>query len=385
VLIFFFDGNLRAFARFFGTHKSSVDAFYKTQDRYTSLELLLRIAFKAGVTLLNLLTKEHALSDFNPLLATTGANKRLTPRRKKENVRKILLTAAKEKPPPSLNELARRLEYSSADTLRQYFPQICNQLTANYLEFRQGKRERDFSSRRLQSDEVIKVALEAALQEDPPPSVNQVAKSLGYTSGQAINTHFPELCKALADRQRNLITTRRARIKGALKQAIDSDPPVSLDEVIKSLGYKNVATVRLLYSAESRRIRHRYKEHVRKQFLSKIETALRLVLDEMPPPQLKVALRRIGVADGTLRKYFPKEHRVIAKRYLEFRHGESMMKKENARKKIKAIVVDLLKRGIFPSMTLVLELFPANCLKRPEVWATIRQAREEFSSAIRTN
>jgi hypothetical protein len=96
-------------------------------------------------------------------------------------------------------------------------------------------------------------------------------------------------------------------------------------------------------------------------------------------------LRQLSVSDGFLRKYFPKERYAVVERFLKFRHGQSVLSKENAREKIKSIVIDLLKRGIFPSMNVVLELFPANCLKRPEVWATIRQTRAEFSSSMRTN
>ncbi|HYX71938.1 MAG TPA: hypothetical protein VE732_04150, partial [Nitrososphaera sp.] len=96
-------------------------------------------------------------------------------------------------------------------------------------------------------------------------------------------------------------------------------------------------------------IRHRYEEHTRRKFLLKIEAAVSAILIESPPQPLYAALERIGVSDGTLRKYFPKEHKAISARYLKFRQEQSMKNKENDRVTIRSIIMDLIKRGIYPS------------------------------------
>jgi AraC-like DNA-binding protein len=378
----FFDGNTSAFVRFFGMSKTVTSSFFEGRARYTNLELLLRIAFRVGITLKDLLNNENALTEFNPSLSITAPNKRLSPRRKKGKLFKMLVAAAEEQPPPSLNELAERLGYSAAYELRRNSPQLCDLITANHLEYTKGQKERSFSTVRLQTSEVIEAALMAALNEDSPPPLNQVGKSLGYMSAEAIRVRFPDLYKAVSEKRQKLITSRRDRIKDELKQAFESDPPISLDTISEKLGYRTTATLRVMYPEESRAIRSRYDEHIRKQFLSKIEAALRSILIEMPPPPLRTSLRRINISDGFLRKHFPKEHRAISTRYLEFRHEQSMQNKENDRNKIRAIVIDLIRRGVFPSMNAVLELSPANFLKRPEVWATIRQARKEFAHPV---
>jgi hypothetical protein len=102
------------------------------------------------------------------------------------------------------------------------------------------------------------------------------------------------------------------------------------------------------------------------------------ILVESPPPPLKYALLRIRVSDGFLRKYFLNEHRAIAARYLEYRKDQSDQNMDNDRNKIRDIVQDFIKRGIFPSMNAVLNIYAASYLKRHEVSSTIMKAREEF-------
>lgn len=54
------------------------------------------------------------------------------------------------------------------------------------------------------------------------------------------------------------------------------------------------------------------------------------------------------------------------------------MKKTKDKERIRAIVRDLHHRGTFPSMNAVIDVFTASSLKRTELWATIKEAREEL-------
>lgn len=375
----FFDGNFNAFIRFFGMKKGSNNYFYTIKPRFIDLELLLKVAFHTGTTLLNLLTNNNALADFNPSVSTSPVSKRLSPRLKKENVLTKLLEAIVEKPPPSLNEIGERLGYRSTYTLRRYFPQVCDQLGANYLTYSPGKRRGGWSTTRRQSNEAILAALEAALKEEPPPSLGQVARSLGYVSAQTLRPRFPEICKALAEKRKRLASSRRTMIEGELRQAIESDPPIPLNAISEKMGYKSTAMLSTAFPRECREIRQRHEKHAKNQLLAKIEVVLQSILIEIPPPPLNVSIRRIGVSDAFLRKYFPKEHRAISARYLEFRHQQSLKNKEVERKNIRELISDLINRGEVATMEIVLDLLHTTYLSLPELWATIRQAREEFA------
>jgi methylphosphotriester-DNA--protein-cysteine methyltransferase len=308
---------------------------------------------------------------------------RLSPRLKKENVHKILLAALEETPPPSLKEMAERLGYNSSITLRCYFPEVCDRITANYRQSARGEEKKEASGKRLQEDEVIQAALESASKEDLPPSLTYISRQLGYTTSMAIRKRFPDLCKAVTGKRLNSGSVRRKQIEPELEQALSSDPPTSLGAIAKKLGYRTNAVLRTKYPELRRRINERYAKYNQAQFMGRVRREVELILVETPPPPLKVVLQRIGISDGFLKKHFPEEHRALSTRYLNYRKDQSERCKDNDRSKIRdSIVRDFIKRGIFPSTKAVLAVYTASYLKRPEVWATILQAREEFGFRI---
>ncbi len=374
----FFDGNLSSFVRFFGLSRTTVSSLWNGKPRVIQLELLLRIGFRTGVSLLDLLTKEDSIYGFVPSQPSALLSTRLSPRLKKERVIRVLLAAVEETPPPSLSDLAKRLGYRCAQSLRRINAQICDQIVVNFKQSARGKMKGKFSTARLQEDIVIKSTLELALKEDIPPTLSHIARHLGYTSCQAIRYRAPELCKALADKRLTLESVRRGQIKVELEQALSADQPVSLDTIAKKLGYKTDAVLRTKYPELCRKIRDRYAKYNQTQFMLGVKHKVESILVESPPPTAKIAVKRIGVSDGFLRTHFPKELRLISARYLGHRKDQSERNKENDKRKIRDIIQDLLKHGKFPSMNAVMDIYTAGYLKRPEVWATVLQAREEF-------
>jgi predicted transcriptional regulator YheO len=101
-------------------------------------------------------------------------------------------------------------------------------------------------------------------------------------------------------------------------------------------------------------------------------------LSQMPPPTLKDTTRKLGVSDGWLRQHFPDERRAIAARYLSHREEQAATNKASDRDRLKTIVRELYANGTFPSMNAIMDVFTASALKRTEVWATIKRAREDI-------
>ena len=64
---------------------------------------------------------------------------------------------------------------------------------------------------------------------------------------------------------------------------------------------------------------------------------------------------------------------------MEFRREQSIIHKAKDKNRITAIVRELHDAGTFPSINAVLDVFTASALKRTEVWAKIKSAREELS------
>jgi DNA-binding MarR family transcriptional regulator len=378
----FFDGNLCSFVRFFGLGKGTTYSLWRSKRRVAPLELLLRIGFRTGTNLLDLLTKEDSLDSFNPLSTLTLLSKRLSPRLKRATVLKELRAAIEENPPPSFKEVVERLGYKSAQSLRSINAQLCDQIKANFHQHTQGKLKRKFNTARIQNDEVINSALESALNESSPPSLEEIARQLGYRSAMSLRARAPRLYKALVEKKRDLQSRRRAQSEIELEQALSSDPPISLNAVAKKLGYKTDGTLYDMHPELCRKIRNRYAKYTKTQFMLGVKLELESILVESPPPLLTDACGRIGVSDGFLRTNFPIERRLISARSLERRRNQSERNKENDRSKVRDIVQDLIKSGVFPSMNAVLDIYPANYLRRPEVWSIVIQVREELGFRV---
>jgi AraC-like DNA-binding protein len=371
-----FDGNVSCFVRCVGLGKSAAAHFGR--KHLVSLQLMLKIAYAARVNVLDLLNDEDALSGFSANISVKATKGLLSCRRNSQDVFALLKAAATEIPPPSISEVARRLGYSSSDSLPRQFSDICNLITANFRNSARGRAARSFSRTRLQTDEAIVAALKAALKQRPHPSLTQVAKSLGYRASLSIKVRFPELCRGLVDKRQAPLLTRRKGVEDELEQSLRSEHPEAVLAIARRLGYQTNAPLRTAYPELCRQIRIRNQKHKESQFLSRVETSLDTMLAQNPPPSLKAALLRLDVSDGWLRKHFPVAHRSLSSRYVEFRAEESHVKKLKDKNRIRAIVRELDQKGTFPSMNAVLDVFTASALKRTEVWATIKQAREEL-------
>ena len=125
---------------------------------------------------------------------------------------RIINAALQEHPPPSTLEVARRVGYSESKGLKQRFPEFHRQVT----------RRREY---RKQHDEAVRNCFQAAMSEDPPPTVPELARRLGFIAGWSLKVNYPDLCHALDARrpeysQRRLAqmkpsSNRRARATGA--------------------------------------------------------------------------------------------------------------------------------------------------------------------------
>jgi AraC-like DNA-binding protein len=372
-----FAGSVRGFTKSLG-FSSALDAQLTNsrRRRFVGLKMLLTVAFVSGVSIIDLLTQDDALYDFIPAppLETTYQSRQRAAA--KTAILSALAAAAKEIPPPSLVEVAARLGLTRTRLLRSHSPETCDLINQRYLNSERGKETRRWPRKRLRSNADIKTALEAALNEESPPSVTQVAHSLGYRTDISIMNYFPELCRALNQRQPKDYLARRKTVETELNRSLQSDLPEEPRAVAKRLGYRSTHRLRITYSQPFKRIRDRYEAHKKAQFLSEMRTQLDAAHTQVPPPTLKDTARKLGVSDGWLRKHFPDERSAIAARSLRHREEQAAMNKASDRDRLKTIVNELYADGTFPSMNAVLDVFTASTLKRAEVWAIIKNARE---------
>lgn len=153
----------------------------------------------------------------------------------------------------------------------------------------------------------VENALRAALLDDNPRRLEEIAKDLGYRSVAPLQNRCPDLCRQLACERRAWLKTSsiplgtpvpRNRIEEALAEALKEDAPVSLRSVAEKVGLHNK---RRLYKGfhDVRRSLVAKNQQCRKLRSEAIECALRAALDETPTPTVTDVARRLGFKSVT--------------------------------------------------------------------------------------
>lgn len=124
-----------------------------------------------------------------------------------ERIREAITSALSEDPTPSLKEIFRRLGYRSRSSLSQRFPDEC----------RAVKEKRDRG--RKERLEELEAKLRAALSEEPPRPLTQVAAGIHYNRHDCYR-RWPELCRAVAARHIEYINERARKKRLALKEQV---------------------------------------------------------------------------------------------------------------------------------------------------------------------
>ncbi len=252
-----------------------------------------------------------------------------------EELRQILesILDSKEEPPPSIQEVARSLGYRSETSLYGRFPELTRKIVAKYRAYHSNYKQR-MSSGELQE------ALEAVLasNEDPFPSIQEVAQRLGYHSKGPLYEQFPELAHAIAvrceDQDSNAKERRRLEeLRQALEAVLASneDPPPSVPEVAQRLGFRSERSLYRRLPELSREIAERYRKYKfnRQKLMSleELRQALEAILanDEEPFPSIQEVAQRLGYRHPTfLYKHFPELSRAIS---MKKRNSEDLQQK----------------------------------------------------------
>jgi hypothetical protein len=161
------------------------------------------------------------------------------------------------------------------------------------------------------SDSAIEGALNAALRDDIPQSLPEIAMHLGYRGVESLRRRFRDLCDEIASRRRAILKRSpappsvplpRERIERALSEVLNQGAPVSLQSLAASIGlrnkrrlYKGFHELRNAVIANNRRLRQQLKQ----QRIDATEGVLRAALTETPAPTVTDIARRLGLKGVT--------------------------------------------------------------------------------------
>ena len=109
---------------------------------------------------------------------------------------------------------------------------------------------------------VLNIVLQEVINEEPPPSLEDVALRLRYRP-LVLQYHFSELCQKIKVRHADYKKVhQQQKIQPVLEAALKEYPPPSLLEITRRLGYKNNSYLYRYFPELSYSISKRYQENL---------------------------------------------------------------------------------------------------------------------------
>jgi AraC-like DNA-binding protein len=142
-----------------------------------------------------------------------------------QKVREEMEAALKETPPPSLEEVARRLGYRDSATLRVKFRELSKLITANHrssAECQSGQQSRRAAAQGIPDKAEERKMLEQELKQSCPATLKEVAGRLGYSDSSNLSRRFSDLCQALGEKRRQHFYKQYREL---LNSALGEQPP----------------------------------------------------------------------------------------------------------------------------------------------------------------
>ena len=241
-----------------------------------------------------------------------GGKRIVLPSRHATEIRQTLRTALDGTPTVSVTEIARRLGYTTTDSLYKADRRLCYKITARYQQA--GGRSwwmKPYAP--LTCDAPMKDMLERSLKSTEPTPVYQLAATLGHPDAGYIRRQLPELCEAIDRRIAQVKKNRFERMSPILKSAIDANPVPSLTEVARQLGYSYTAILQRHEPDLCKQLMERRRAYVTKR-RSDLEKQALVVLGRSPSPSVRGICRCLGITVPFMNKHFPALVRSIIRR-----------------------------------------------------------------------
>jgi len=293
---------------------------------------------------------------------------------------------------PSLEEIAHRLGYQTAISLKCRFPVLCREIgvrrRAGVITARPSRKQVSVPKERIEQ------ALTAELHKAGFTNLEDVAASVGVRSKRRLYRGFHDLRSAIvaknaairARRSQALGVTLKSAIEAALTTALNEYPAPTVEDVARRLGF---ATVKPLTSRfpeltmELRTCRRRsLRVKVKRGHQVDDRARQRLIeaLEEFPPPSCAAVVRSLAGHRTKIREGFPGLWRAVHARYVKYKQQTGRLKRQAIAKEAFLIVAELHQRGVYPTIRLVGESMPSTHFRCRQLIAdAVRLARRELS------
>ena len=347
-------GNLRAFCDLTGSPGTGLRGWL-TGQQLPRPDLLFLMCSRLHVPASEMFCRNATLEIPSEITARGIADgTRGTWRDDPDRIRAALQQAVKENPPPSLNDVARRLKYRTCAPLRRLDPTSCEQIALRYRASRRRWHNTwTVRNRECAPQEVEKILTESLASERPIP-ISRIAAELGYESECRLRKHFPALCEAIARKQAQNRDAQRESFRTALVNAISEEPPpptVSLEQRLGCsqgrLKYYFPDLCRQLLDA-----RKAWEAKERDALLRRTE----VLATEMKGASVPDICRAAGIKQLFLFTRFPVLYKQIVSGYLEYRDALTQRRRAALRDDVRKAVIKLSRKGLHANVNSVLPL-----------------------------
>jgi len=209
---------------------------------------------------------------------------------------------------------------------------------------------------RRRGDEV-RLALERALTEEPPPSVPEVARRLRFARGERLYQIDRARSEMLAARHRATIRAlqpkpsravrkcERPQMKRVLEDSLARECSVSVSAIAAQNGYANAGCIRLEFPDLCRAIGQKIAQRKKTEMNGKGEI-LKAALEEDPPLTAEQMAGRLGFrCPGVLRRNFPAQYQALLRKRMAY--------EESQRKQLRSDLISALAENPAPTVPAV--------------------------------
>jgi len=379
------EGNVFAFAKAAQMSRPGLMHLYTGQG-LPELGTLVRICHAVGIPITTLLTNDSVAAGIHwtrakeALVTSRKSHKshRFALAQSREQARLALQKAIHEQPPPSLSEIALRLNYG-VDGLRDVDRDLSKQIALNFRKSGRSHSWRKYGAARICERVDIRYLLERSLAQEHPRSLYALSVSLGYANEGYIQRKFPQLCSAIREKIRSEKRARVSNMEEVLTDALTEETPPPLDEVRRRLGYSSSKVLRNHFPGLCDELLARRRLYQQQQLID-LKTKLQSALLEWPAPSLVDLCKHFSLPSHSLEKMFPAECASIRARHVCALKKTSERRKELAREEVHRVMHQLCCAGLYPTLKRVRAALDKTMRRR---WSDVATAAKAVRQELR--
>src|SRR5215475_10267712 len=287
-------GNFAAFARFLGlSYQTLVESKY-TENIRPTLDTFIRLIQRLKLSVKDFLDGKETEVEL-PDRSEFHFNGNASP------TKELLQAAVNDPARPSLTELATQIGYKSKVSLKRIAPELCREISARNQEARISNPQ---ANKRRYDNKILRKRVSAAMAENPSATPIQIANAIGYKDGKSLMDRCPDLYSALVERRRSNMKERNESLEKALKAALMEEPPTTINAIAKRMGLKTTCAIHHNFHELERAVTERARAY-REACLKRAQLALESALMEIPPPSVPEVARNTNQGVGKLYLNFP--------------------------------------------------------------------------------